>query len=59
MWEMIYPDMGDGFDVNWLITSLNNGTLMGVTDGSYDRQRDAREYVVQAGSCRILSRDRG
>ncbi len=37
MWEMIYPDLQAGFDVNWLIEALTNGTLTGVTEGSYNR----------------------
>ena len=47
MWEMIYPDCKDGFDVQWLIQTLRAGNLVGVTDGSYDRNRDA--YVCGAG----------
>ena len=39
MWEMIFPDVGLGFDVNWMISALKAGTLVGVTDGSYDRQK--------------------
>lgn len=42
MWEMIYPDMQDGFEAGWLISSLRNGTLMGVTDGSYNKSKDPR-----------------
>ena len=40
MWEMIYPDLQAGFDVNWLIAALTNRMLMGVTDGSYNRARN-------------------
>ena len=40
MWEMIFPDMMDGFDGGWLISSLRNGTLRGVTDGSYSKTKD-------------------
>jgi hypothetical protein len=47
MWEMIFPDVGLGFDVSWMIASLKAGTLVGVTDGSYDRQRSPR--VCAAG----------
>lgn len=47
MWEMIYPDCTDGFDLHWMIQSLKAGHLVGVTDGSYDRNRDA--YVCGAG----------
>ena len=47
MWEMIFPDVGLGFDVNWMISALQAGTLVGVTDGSYDRQRCPR--VCAAG----------
>ena len=42
MWEMIFPDMMDGFDAGWLISSLRNGTLTGVTDGSYNKTKDPR-----------------
>lgn len=47
MWEMIFPDVGLGFDISWMITSLRAGTLVAVTDGSYDRQRSPR--VCAAG----------
>jgi hypothetical protein len=39
MWEMIFPDVGLGFDVTWMISALRAGNLICVTDGSYDRQR--------------------
>ena len=39
MWEMIYPDVGLGFDVAWMISSLRSGNLVCVTDGSYDRKK--------------------
>ena len=47
MWEMIFPDVGLGFDISWMITSLRAGSLVAVTDGSYDRQRNPR--VCAAG----------
>ena len=47
MWEMIYPDCKDGFDVQWLLQTLRADNLVGVTDGSYDRNRDT--YVCGAG----------
>ena len=47
MWEMIFPDVGLGFDVSWMTSSLRAGTLVAVTDGSYDRQRNSR--VCAAG----------
>ncbi len=37
MCDMIFPDLQAGFDVTWLISALTNGTLTGVTDGSYNR----------------------
>lgn len=40
MWEMIYPDLQAGFDVNWLIIALQNGSLTGVTDGSYNKAQN-------------------
>ena len=39
MWEMIYPDVGLGFNVAWMISSLRSGNLVCVTDGSYDRKK--------------------
>ena len=47
MWEMIFPDVGLGFDVAWMVSALRAGTLVCVTDGSYDRQRSPR--VCAAG----------
>ena len=47
MWEMIFPDVGLGFDVNWMISALRAGTLVGVTDGSYNRQK--QPHVCTAG----------
>jgi hypothetical protein len=47
MWEMIFPDVGMGFDVTWMVLAMRAGTLVGVTDGSYDRQRCPR--VCAAG----------
>ena len=47
MWEMIYPDLGHGFDIDWMISALQAGTLVGATDGSYDRSRNA--FVCGAG----------
>ena len=47
MWEMIFPDVGLGFDVTWMISALRAGNLVGVTDGSYDRQRSP--HVCAAG----------
>ena len=40
MWEMIFPDVGLGFDVSWMLSALRAGTLVAVADGSYDRQRN-------------------
>lgn len=39
MWEMIFPDLGLGFDVSWMISALRLGSLVAVTDGSYDRKK--------------------
>ena len=47
MWEMIFPDVGLGFDVTWMISALRAGTLVGVTDGSYNRQK--HPHVCAAG----------
>ena len=47
MWEMIYPDLGHGFNIDWMISALQAGTLVGATDGSYDRSRNA--FVCGAG----------
>ena len=47
MWEMIYPDVGHGFNIDWMITALKAGNLVGVTDGSYNRSRNA--FVCGAG----------
>ena len=47
MWEMIFPDVGLGFDVSWMASALRAGTLVAVTDGSYDRQRSPK--VCAAG----------
>ena len=47
MWEMIFPDVGLGFDVAWMVSALRAGNLVCVTDGSYDRQRSPR--VCAAG----------
>ena len=47
MWEMIFPDVGLGFDVSWMISALKSGSLVAVTDGSYDRQRNP--YICAAG----------
>lgn len=41
MWEMIYPDLQHGFEVSWTIEALRAGNLVGATDGSYDRARNA------------------
>lgn len=41
MWEMIYPDLGHGFTIDWMVTALQAGNLVGVTDGSYDCSRNA------------------
>jgi hypothetical protein len=47
MWEMIFPDVGLGFDVDWMMSALRAGTLVGVTDGSYNRQK--HPHVCAAG----------
>ena len=47
MWEMIFPDIGLGFDVEWMASALRAGTLVAVTDGSYNRQLSPR--VCAAG----------
>ena len=47
MWEMIFPDVGLGFDATWMISALRAGTLVGVTDGSYNRQK--HPHVCAAG----------
>ena len=47
MWELIFPDVGFGFNIDWMISALQDGHLVCVTDGSYDRQRSP--YVCAAG----------
>ena len=47
MWEMIFPDVGFGYDTGWMISALREGTLVAVTDGSYDRTRNP--YICAAG----------
>lgn len=46
MWEMIFPDVGLGFDVSWMISALQAVTLVAVTDGSYNRQQNPRVCAV-------------
>ena len=47
MWEMIYLDIDHSFDVTWMIEVLRAGNLVGASDGSYDRSRNA--FVCGAG----------
>ena len=39
MWGRVYYDDPAAQDLRWLIDGMKNGTLIWVTDGSYDRKR--------------------
>ena len=39
MWEVIEPVKETPVDISWMVDGLKNGSLIWVTDGSYDRKK--------------------
>ena len=39
MWEGVEPGNGSTLDMSWIANGLTPGSLIWVTDGSYDRKR--------------------